>query len=172
MRFVVTGEWTKNRLLKLIVLFFLFFVVAFTLTMSLLFFNKMGLSYESIVTYYLGSEEKYIPARTYQGLLEISHYHLFAMAILMMTLTHLLLFVPMSLGLKAFFVVVAFSSAFLNEASSWLIRFVNPNFAYLKIVSFVVLNFTILLLVYCTLKALLKNEPSAYMEGNKKGTSK
>jgi hypothetical protein len=170
MRFVVTGEWTKNRLLKLIVVFFLFYVMTFGLTMVLLFLHKMDLSYDSIVTYYRGSEKDFIPARTYQGLLEISHYHLFAMGMLMMTLTHLLLFVPMSFGKKAFFIFTAFISAFADEASSWLIRYVHPHFAYLKLAAFFVLTGSLVLLVFFTLKALWSDAPSAYTDANPKRT--
>lgn len=162
MRFVITGEWTRNSLLRLIIVFFLFYVVAFWLTNALLYFNKMSLTYQSVVDYYLGSEEKFLQPRSYQGLLEVSHFHLFSMGILMLTLTHLLLFVPLHPKWKAVFISLAFGSAFLDEAASWLIRFVHPWYAFLKIASFLTLELTLLLIIGCTLFALLKKSPSAY----------
>lgn len=164
MRFVVTGEWTRNSLLKLIVVFFLLYVAVFWFTNAFLFFNKMGLTYHSVVEYHLGSEEKFLQPRSYQGLLEISHFHLFSMGILMLTLTHLLLFVPLDPKWKATFICLSFGSAFLDEAASWLIRFVHPLFAYVKIASFLTLQGSLLIVMLCTLLALLTKSPSAYTD--------
>jgi hypothetical protein len=82
MRFVITGEWAKNRLLQLIIVLFLVYVTALWLTNALLYFHKMGLTYASVTEYYLGSEEKFLQPRSYQGMLEISHFHLFSMGLL------------------------------------------------------------------------------------------
>lgn len=164
MRFVISGEWTRNRLLRLIIFFFLAYIAVFWLTNALLYFNKMSLSYQSVVEYYRGSEERFLQPRSYQGLLEISHFHLFSMGILMLTLTHLLLFVPLPPRWKAVFICLSFGSAFLDEAASWLIRFVHPLFAYLKIASFLTLQTTLLLVMGGTLFALLTKSPSAYTE--------
>lgn len=164
MRFFISGEWTRISLLKLIVVFFLLYVIVFWLTNALLYFHKMGLTYQSVVDYYLGTEEKFLQPRSYQGLLEISHFHLFSMGILMLTLTHLLLFVPLHPKWKALLICLSFGSAFLNEAASWLIRFVHPWYAFLKIASFLTLQVTLLVVMGYTLFALLKERPSAYTE--------
>ena len=94
MRFVITGEWRRNSLLRLIIALFLLYTAGLWVTNALLYFNKMKLTPTSVVEYYRGSEERFTRPRTYQGLLEISHFHLFAMGILILTLTHLVLFVP------------------------------------------------------------------------------
>ena len=95
MRFFISGEWTRNSLLKLIVVFFLLYVTVFWLTNALLYFHKMGLTYESVVDYYLGSEEKFLQPRSYQGLLEISHFHLFSMGDLQVLLEILQMFMQL-----------------------------------------------------------------------------
>jgi hypothetical protein len=164
MRFFISAEWTRNGLLKLIVFFFLLYVAFFWVTNALLYFLKMGLTYQSVVDYYLGSEEKFLQPRSYQGLLEISHFHLFSMGILILTLTHLLLFVPLGPKWKALWIVLSFGSAFANEAASWLIRFVHPGFAFLKIASFLILQATLLVVMGCTVYALIAKSPSAYAE--------
>jgi hypothetical protein len=164
MRFVISGEWTRNRLLRLIVFCFLAYVAIFWLTNALLYFNKMGLAYQSVVDYYRGSEGAFLQPRSYQGLLEISHFHLFSMGILMLTLTHLLLFVPIRTEWKALFICLSFGSAFLDEASGWLIRFVHPQFAFLKIASFVALEVTLPVVMACIFFALWKQSPSAYTQ--------
>jgi hypothetical protein len=164
MRFVVTGEWTRNGLLRLIVFFFLFYVALFWLTNAFLYFNKMGLTYRSIVESYRGSEETYLQPRSYQGLLEISHFHLFAMGILMLTLTHLLLFVSIGPRWKVLLISLSFGSALTDELSGWLIRFVHPLFAYLKLASFLMLQSSLLAVIGAVLFALCKRSPSAYTD--------
>jgi len=48
MRFVITGEWSKNRLLQLIIVLFLVYVALLWLTHALLYFHKMVLTYTSL----------------------------------------------------------------------------------------------------------------------------
>jgi uncharacterized membrane protein len=60
------------------------------------------------------------------------------MAIVILVLTHLLIFAPFQNGTKLTFIFTAFFSALLNEGSGWLIRFVSPNFAVVKLASFLI----------------------------------
>ena len=154
MRFVITGEWSRNRLLQAIVVCYALYVAALWLTNALLYFSKMGLTPASVVAYYLGSEELFQPPRSYQGLLEVSHFHLFAMGMLLLVLTHLALFVPVSPRAKAALVVVPFVSALLDEGGGWLVRFVAPGFAYLKITGFLLLQGSLAALVLVSLWAV------------------
>ena len=168
MRFVVTGEWTRNRLLKVIVWCFLVYTVILWLTNAGLFFSKMSLDPASVVEYYLGNEERYLQPRSYVGLLEVLHFHSFAMGILLLTLTHLLLFVPISMRIKAWGIALAFSAGLGGELAGWGVRFVHPLFAYVKVAMFVLLEGTILALILVVGRALLLSEPSAYTASEKK----
>jgi len=154
LRFVVTGEWTRNRLLQTIVVLYAFYVSALWVTNALLYFSKMGLTTASVVEYYLGSEERFLSPRSYQGLLEVSHFHLFAMGMLLLVLTHLALFVPVSPRAKAALVVVPFVAALLDEGAGWLVRFVSPGFAALKIAGFLLLQGSLAALVVASLWAV------------------
>jgi len=165
MRFVITGEWSKNRLLQLIIVLFVVYVAVLWLTNALLYFNKLGLTYASVSEYYLGSEEKFLPPRSYQGMLEIAHFHLFAMGILLLTLTHLMLLVPLRAELKPWFIVVPFSAALLDEGSGWLVRFVHPLFAYVKIIGFVVLEVSLAVLICVSLWAVFTGTQDTYRGG-------
>jgi len=140
MRFVITGQWRDNGLLSAVMLWFLLYVALFWLTNLLLFFVHYGLSYEAVVRAYLGSEAEFLAPRSYRGLLEMSHAHLFAMGILILTMTHLLLFVPVGRACKWLVVSLSFSSALGDELSGWLVRYVHPAFAYAKIASFLLLQ--------------------------------
>ena len=154
MRFVVTGEWTRNRLLQTIVVLYAVYVGLLWVTNALLYFSKMSLSYASVVDYYLGNEERFLSPRSAQGLLEVSHFHLFAMGMLLLVLTHLALFVPVSPRAKAGLVVLPFLAALLDEGSGWLVRFVAPGFAYLKIAGFLLLQASLAALVGVSLWAV------------------
>ncbi len=165
MRFVVTGEWTRNRLLQTIVVLFALYVVGLWVTNALLYFSKMGLSPDSVVAYYLGSEEQFLSPRSYQGLLEVSHFHFFAMGMLLLVLTHLMLFVPIRGSLKAWLIAVPFLAGFVDEGAGWLVRFAHPGFAYLKIAGFLLLETSLAVLVAISLWAVFAGSQHNY-DGN------
>ena len=154
MRFIVSGDMGRNRLLQVIILIYALYVSGLWLTNTLLYFHKMSLSYGSVVAYYLGSEESFLSPRSYQGLLEVSHFHLFAMGMLLLVLTHLMLFVPLKNGTKAWLIALPFLTGFLDEGSGWLVRFVHPGFAYLKIASFLLLQGSLAALIIASLWAV------------------
>jgi hypothetical protein len=162
MRFVITGEWARNRPLQIIIVLFVVFIAILWLTNALLFFNKMGLSYTAVTEYYLGSEEKFLQPRSYQGMLEVSHFHFFAMGLLLLTLTHLMLFVPLSPEHKPWFIILPFTSALVDEGSGWLVRFVHPGFAYLKIVGFLSLEVSLAVLMGLSLWAIFRGSQTSY----------
>jgi len=117
------------------VLFFFFLWIT-----NLLLYLQVGFSYDSVVQYYLGSEENFRPPRSYLGMLEEAHFHFFAMAIILVTLNHLILFTKISNFWKLILIFSSFTSALGDIAGGWLIRYVSPEFAYLKIASLIVLQ--------------------------------
>jgi len=146
-RFVVTGEWSRNRLLQTIVVLYASYVALLWVTNTLLYFDKMSLAPASVVAHYLGDEAQFRPARSYQGLLELSHFHLFAVGMLLMVLTHLMLFIPVRGSVKAWLISVPFAAGIVSEGAGWLVRFVSPHFAILKVLGFVSLQLSLALLV-------------------------
>jgi hypothetical protein len=169
MRFVVTGEWRENDLLRLVLGAFLLYVALFWVTNALLFFASMDLGYDSVVAYYRGVESQFRQPRSYKVLLEISHFHLFAMGILVLTMTHLVLFVPIPVPQKAVLIVTAFASALLDEAGGWLTRFCHPGFAWVKIGGFLLLEVSLGLLLVVVGWAVWRTPPSAYRSGTPSG---
>ena len=162
MRFVVTGEWDRNRLLQTIVALYSVYVVGLWVTNALLYFNKMSLYPASVVEYYLGAEERFLQPKTYQGLLEISHFHLFAVGMLLLVLTHLMLFVPIRNGLKAWLIVLPFVAGLIDEGGGWLVRFVSPDFAIVKIAGFLMLQTSLAVLVIVSLWAVFAGSSQNY----------
>jgi hypothetical protein len=88
------------------------------------------------VAYYNGSEADFTPARSAASMLETTHMHLPMMALVLLLLTHLLIFVPLRGPWKRALIVGAFLFALLSEGSGWLIRFVSPSLATLKVIGF------------------------------------
>ena len=147
MRFVVTGEWSRNRLLQTIVVLYAGYVGLLWVTNALLYFSKMSLAPSSVVTYYLGNEAAFQSPRTYQGMLELSHFHLFAFGMLLLVLTHLMLFIPARNTTKAWLIALPFLSGFVSEGAGWLVRFVGPEFAFLKVFGFLFLQTSLAVLI-------------------------
>jgi hypothetical protein len=161
-RFVITGEWTRNRLLQRIVVLYAIYVGGLWVSNALLYFNKMSLTYGSVVAYYLGSEERFLEPRSYQGMLEVAHFHLFAMGMLLLVLTHLMLFVPLSGRAKAWLITLPFLAALLDEGSGWAVRFVHPYFAWAKIAGFLLLQGSLGALIVLSLWAVFSGSQRNY----------
>ena len=165
MRFVIPGEWNRNRLLQTIIGLYALYVAGLWLTNALLYFDKMSLTPDSVVAYYLGSEQEFRPPRSYQGMLEIAHFHLFAMGMLLLVLTHLILFVPVSARTKAWMIAFPFLSAALDEGGGWLVRFVSPAFAWVKIAGFLALQTSLAALILLSLLAVFRGSGRNYTQG-------
>jgi hypothetical protein len=158
MRFVVTGEWHRNRLLQAIVVLYVLYVVLLIVTNGLLYFEKMSLSPASVVAHYLGDADEFTEARSYQGLLELSHFHLFAMGMLLMVLTHLILFIPVGGTFKAWLIIVPFLSGLLSEGAGWLVRYVSADFAILKVLGFLLLQGSLIVLAVVSLWSVMTRQ--------------
>ena len=147
MRFTVTGEWDHNRLLQVVVVLYCFFVILLWFTNWMLYLDAMDLTTASVVDHYLGNEEEYRAPRTYRGMVELAHFHLFAMGMLMMVLTHLALFVPVRPPIKIALIVVPFFSALASEGGGWLVRYGGAGFAWTKIAGLLLLQGSLAALV-------------------------
>ena len=165
MRFFVTGEWSRNRLLQVIVVLYAIYVGLLWFTNLGLYFAKMDLNPASVVSYYLGNEALFTSPRSYQGLLEVSHFHLFAMGMLLLVLTHLVLFCPFKTWLKITLITTPFVAALVDEGSGWLVRFVSPDFAILKVAGFVVLQASLAALVILSIWAIFGGSQRHYDSG-------
>jgi len=156
MRYFVTGEQQRKALLNALVLMFLGYIVLLWLSNGLMYFHRMDLTPESVIAYYLGSEETFTQPRSYQGMLEVSHFHLFSMGMLVLTLTHLMLMTEFSYRLKIWISGLTYLSAIADEAGGWLVRFVHPHFAYFKIAAFLLLELSLATLLIVVVVSLIR----------------
>ena len=170
MRFVVTGELSRNRLLQTIVVLYVLYVGGLWTTNALLYFQKMSLDPASVVEYYLGAEERFLTPRSFQGLLEVSHFHLFAMGLLLLVLTHLMLFVPLTDRSKLWLIVSPFAAALVDEGAGWLVRFAHPGFAILKVAGFLALQGSLGALILISLWSVFRGSSQGYRSGEKQSS--
>lgn len=193
MRFVVTGEWSKNAVLRLILFMFMVFMVLFWITVVFTYYGKgMTLDPDTVVSYFCGSEDSSSASdpvadplpivgddssdeewtrdqgRPFSAMAETSHVHLFTMGMLVMVLTHLLLFVPLASRWKVIWILLTFVSTLFNEISNWLVRYVHPSFAWLKVSSFVLMQLSLLGLIVLLGVYLLKPRRNAYTDTTQK----
>ncbi len=156
MRYFVSGEQQRKLLLNALVLMFLAYMFLQWISNGMMYFHRMDLTFDSVVTYYCGNEEQFIPAKSYDGMLEVLHFHLFSMGMLAVTLTHLMLMTDFSTRLKIWLSHLTFFSAIAEESAGWLVRFVHPQFAYFKIGTFILLEFSLFLLIITVSWSLIK----------------
>lgn len=157
MRFTVTGEQRRNPFLRTVIYLFLAYILLHWVSNGAMFFLDMDLTYDSVVHYYLGNPAEFQKPRSYAGMLEVAHFHLFSMGILVLTLVHLMLFAPIRDRTKHFGIWLPFGFAVANEAAGWLVRFLDPGFAYLKIVTFLGLEISLLWVMGITVWGLTTN---------------
>ncbi|MFM7230994.1 MAG: hypothetical protein ACKO3S_03320 [bacterium] len=137
MKYLQSGGFQNNPHMRLTLGLAIALLAGFWVTNLALYFAHMDLSPASVVRYYLGDEAAFMAPRSAQSLLEVTHMHLPMFALVLLLLTHLVIFAPMHEARKTALIVASFGSALLMEASGWLVRFVHPGFAWLKVVSFV-----------------------------------
>ena len=160
MRYFVTGEQQRKSLLNALVLMFLGYIALLWFSNGLMYFHHMNLTPDSVITYYLGSEALFTQPRSYQGMLEVSHFHLFSMGMLIVTLTHLMLMTDFSVRLKIWLSSLTYLSALADEAGGWLVRFVHPLFAYFKIAAFLMLELSLVALLFVVIFSLIQARAS------------
>jgi hypothetical protein len=165
MKYLRDGSHTHQPLMRLSLSLTLLLLVGFWITNFAMFFSRMGLEPSSVVAYYNGSEADFTPPRSAASMLEVTHMHLPMMALVLLLLTHLLIFVPLAGPRKRVLIVAAFLFAVLSEGGGWLVRFVSPSLAGVKIVGF--LGLQVLLAVLLAHLAVSLLRPSGAPAGGR-----
>jgi hypothetical protein len=97
-------------------------------------------------------------------MLETTHMHLPMMGLVLLLLTHLLIFVPLRGSWKKTVILSVFAFAVLSEGGGWLVRFVSPSLAAVKIVGFLGLQVALAFLLASLAVSLAR--PRAAMATN------
>lgn len=125
--------------IRLVYSLFLVLIVGGLATTWILQFQRIGLSYDRIVAYYLGGEiqGQMFFAKNINALLEETHFHTFMMSVVFLILCHLFLATSANRLTKLFFILTTFFSHVFDMGSVWLIRTLSPAFAYLLMTAWV-----------------------------------
>jgi len=146
-KYLEAGGFQNQPLMRLTLGLALVLLAGFWVTNLALYLGHMRLDPASVVAYYRGDEGSFRPPRSALSMLEVTHMHLPMFALVLLLLTHLLLFSPMRPGAKVAFIVCAFGSALLSEAAGWMTRFWHPGFATLKVAMFLLFQTTLAWLI-------------------------
>jgi len=119
--------------IRLVYTLFLLLILGGLVTTWFFQFQRIGVSYERIVVYYLGGEigGQMFFAKNPNALLEETHFHAFSMSVVFLILAHLFMATSLSRGAKLFFILTTFFSHVFDMGGSWLTRMLSPMFAYL-----------------------------------------
>ena len=123
--------------IRLVYTLFLLLILGGLVTTWFLQFQRIGISYERVVAYYLGGEigGQMFFAKNLTALLEETHFHAFSMSVVFLILAHLFMATSLPKGAKLFFILTTFFSHVFDMGGSWLTRILSPTFAYLLILS-------------------------------------
>lgn len=134
------GGFQNHPLMRMTLAWTLLFAAGLWVTNAAMYLKRMDLTPASVQAYYLGDAAEFSQPRSAASMLEVSHAHLATMGIMILLLTHLAIFAPWEDRTKRWIIGLGFGSALLGEASGWLVRFVSPAFAVLKVACFLTLQ--------------------------------
>jgi hypothetical protein len=122
---------------KLSIIYYLIFSLLLIASAVMLFEYKIGFSYEGILDYYLGNEDKFIPAKSTSGILKIALPHIFSFGLISMVLLHFLVFTKLRYKRSTLTLIyLTFFSAILEIFTPLLIVNGFEFGVYVKLLSF------------------------------------
>lgn len=117
---------------------FLVFSLASYVVMIALAADRSGFTPQSAADYYAGAGDHY--ARTKGELLEVTHFHLFSMPLMLFVQGHLFLMTRWPRTSKLALVWAAFAGAALDLAAPWFVVYVSRDLAFVKVLGRVLLG--------------------------------
>lgn len=112
------------------------YLLLHTATGAALFLTKLGWTPASVARYYRGDPERFLNPRSFQGLLEVTHFHLFAFGFFYVVVAHLLLHAGLPRALRTALLSGLGAALTADLVAGWLIRYLHPGFAWLKLGAF------------------------------------
>ncbi|MCW8894468.1 MAG: hypothetical protein OQK48_04010 [Sulfurimonas sp.] len=142
---------------KLSILYYLAFSLLLIVSAVMLFEHKIGFSFNGVVDYYVGNEDKFIPAKSLVGILKIVLPHIFVFGLLAMVLLHFLVFTEHRYKKSTLVLIyLTFTTALLEMFTPFLIVVGLEFFAYIKLFSFFIFLALILYVSWLLLRSIIK----------------
>ncbi|HET6279594.1 MAG TPA: hypothetical protein VFH73_01455 [Polyangia bacterium] len=101
-----------------------------------------------------------VVAVTYRKLLEVTHFHLFTMPVVLLIVGHLFFATGASDRAKLGWVLAASGSLFAHLATPWLVAFVTPGLAWLHALSGAAMTLTMTVLTAVPVVAMWRRRPA------------
>ena len=126
---------------RIAIAYFTIFGTLLLLSGAVLFVSKLGISYESVQTFYLGNKAQFTQPKSVYGLLETALPHLGAMGLFIFVTGHFLLFTTKEQKKRAIKpVIILFIAALTDIGSGFLIIQGLTFFIWIKLLSFLLLQ--------------------------------
>jgi hypothetical protein len=100
-----------------------------------------------------------VVAVSYRKLLEVTHFHLFTMPVVLLIVAHLFLATGLGERAKLSWIVAASSSVAVHLATPWIVRYGGPRLAFLHAISGLALTLTMSVLTLYPVLAMWRRPP-------------
>src|SRR5207248_5183236 len=100
-------------------------------TLVALSIGRMGLHPSAIATYYRGGATEMSFPKQFWQMMEVSHFHLFSVPVVVLILAHLLYATPISTRARVWLTALTYLGATLEIGGPWAVRYLAAAFAYL-----------------------------------------
>jgi hypothetical protein len=102
--------------------------------------GRMGFSARAVATYYRGGEQEMSFPKLFWQMMEVSHFHLFSVPVVVLILAHLLYATPISRRARVALTAATYLGAVLELAGPWAVRYFAAAFAYALLAGWVLLS--------------------------------
>lgn len=133
---------------------FLLLMLPAVASLVALSFGRVGVAPDAIAAYYRGGDGEMSFPRTFWQLLEVSHFHLFSVPVVILILSHLLFAAVESPGLRVSLTCITFTGAVLEIGGPWAIRYLSGGFAYALLAGWILLGGGATVIVLVSLVAM------------------
>lgn len=130
-----TGTKTISDVTKKIYIYFLLMTLFSYLIMIFLSVSRSSYNITDVSNYYKGNISNEIYGKSYGELLELTHFHIFSIPVILLILTHVYALIFKNGKLSKLVVYGSFISSTIYIFSPWLIKYLSVNFSYLFLLS-------------------------------------
>src|SRR5215470_1972329 len=138
-------------------------------TLVALSVGRIGFDAAALATYYRGGESEMSFPKTFWQLMEVSHFHLFTVPVVVLILTHLLYATPAPRRFKIGMTLAGYTGAFLDAVGPWAIRYLAAGAAWALILGWTLLAGSVFVIILVCLVAMWgpesrRSQPEAEVE--------
>ena len=119
---------------------FLLLMLPAAVSLLALSVGRTGFAPATIAAYYRGGESEMSFPKQFWQLMEVTHFHLFSVPVVLLVLSHLLSATPVGTRARVGLTVGTFAGAALELAGPWAVRYLAGGFAYMLLAGWILLG--------------------------------